>query len=101
MAIEIRFFRVAICHVLPPGPPAGPASITVEVIEVSGSGVAKFMILDGSRRPVEPQQPLKVVVPADVIALNVSELVFPSPMGVTAERKGNSVIPSAQYRFHL
>src|SRR5206468_661375 len=42
-----------------------------------------------------------MVVPADVISPNVSELVFPSPMGVTAERKGNSVIPSAQYRFHL
>ena len=42
-----------------------------------------------------------MVVPANVITLNVSELVFPSPMGVTAEREGNSLIPSAQNHFQL
>src|SRR5438874_6947189 len=62
---------------------------------ISQFGVSKFVSLHGPRRPIQQQKPLEMVVPANVITLNVSELVFPSPMRVTAEGKGDSVIPSA------
>ena len=61
---------------------------------VSRRRISKFVSLNGSHRPVEPQQPLEMIVAANVIASNVSELVFPRSMRVAAKRKRNSILPS-------
>ena len=59
----------------------------------------KLRRLNATRRPVEHQQSLEVIVAADVVSANAGQVAFACKMRVTAKRERYSVRPIEQFRF--
>src|SRR5262249_47209746 len=53
--------------------------------------LAELMLLDRSRRPVQTEQPLEVIIAADVVPADAVPFRLPGPMRVATEGEGDAL----------
>src|SRR5216110_3541714 len=59
--------------------------------KISTIGIAENISRHGPCRPIQHQQPLEVVISADVVAVDVAQCVLASAMGMATKDKWNAL----------